>query len=321
MIKLKYFDASVVNTHLNLLTPHVLERLRTLQSDKLEVVNVVNTPFLEDLILYLQLNVTEILQARPAGLRRIIARTAKEFKALDRVLVKSAQSRSGQEKDLVAGLFWVFDYKAFCNRPHPTWNAYALVEKHQLRICPYCHASHLNFHIHETKDMRPPLDHFYPRSRYPYLSISLYNLIPSCYQCNSSVKGAKNPLIEKLRHPFELNETDIKFRLLSADPALPLPMDKMVQSKHIKIEVASLAPRSLPSVEFFILQDRYQWYTPEIAEVHARVLSQRDKSGVLGRLVSHKRYVYGFNEKKARQHALGKCIKDIADGLTSSYSP
>jgi hypothetical protein len=34
------------------------------------------------------------------------------------------------------------------------------------------------------------LDHFIPKSKFPYFALSLYNLIPSCYSCNSKFKGA-----------------------------------------------------------------------------------------------------------------------------------
>jgi len=41
-----------------------------------------------------------------------------------------------------------------------------------------------NTHDHFT------LDHFLPQSIYPFLSLCLYNLIPSCYSCNSKFKKA-----------------------------------------------------------------------------------------------------------------------------------
>lgn len=35
------------------------------------------------------------------------------------------------------------------------------------------------------------LDHFLPQYNFQYLSLSLYNLVPSCYSCNSKFKGKK----------------------------------------------------------------------------------------------------------------------------------
>lgn len=34
------------------------------------------------------------------------------------------------------------------------------------------------------------LDHFIPKTKFPYFALSLYNLVPSCYPCNSKFKGA-----------------------------------------------------------------------------------------------------------------------------------
>ncbi len=41
-----------------------------------------------------------------------------------------------------------------------------------------------NTHNHFT------LDHVLPKSKYPYLSLCLYNLVPSCFSCNSKFKKA-----------------------------------------------------------------------------------------------------------------------------------
>jgi len=56
--------------------------------------------------------------------------------------------------------------------------------------CFYCNK---DFITNFDKTSTFQLDHFYDKSTYPYLALSLYNLIPSCSTCNSSkVKGSKN---------------------------------------------------------------------------------------------------------------------------------
>lgn len=52
-----------------------------------------------------------------------------------------------------------------------------------------------NTHNHFT------LDHVLPQSKYPYLALCLYNLVPSCYSCNSKFKKAIN---------FSIND-DLKY--------------------------------------------------------------------------------------------------------------
>lgn len=85
-----------------------------------------------------------------------------------------------------------------------------------IKTCPYCNAM---LAINVDKKARYQLDHFYPKSRYPYLSISLFNLIPSCNNCNH-IKGDKDvTLIENFHlysnkpakeiFKFELNSVDV----------------------------------------------------------------------------------------------------------------
>ncbi len=61
-------------------------------------------------------------------------------------------------------------------------DAYKISNFIGLKVCPYCNAS-LTVNIKKNKP-RYQLDHFFPISKYPYLAISFFNLIPSCGQCN-----------------------------------------------------------------------------------------------------------------------------------------
>ena len=59
-----------------------------------------------------------------------------------------------------------------------------------LRYCPYCNADLVYTIKCDDKDKpyKSAFDHFYPQSRYPFLGLSLYNLIPACDRCNSKFK-------------------------------------------------------------------------------------------------------------------------------------
>lgn len=76
----------------------------------------------------------------------------------------------------------------------------------RVRYCPYCNAETVyafNFRkdgkLHLAKSA---FDHFYPRSRYPFLGLSLYNLIPSCTRCNSSFKHEDYQAVREMAHPY-----------------------------------------------------------------------------------------------------------------------
>lgn len=71
------------------------------------------------------------------------------------------------------------------------WNAYIFVLMSGIRVCPYCNRQYITPLFTLTSQMRADIDHFLPKSKYPYFSMSLYNLIPVCKSCNSSLKGTK----------------------------------------------------------------------------------------------------------------------------------
>lgn len=87
------------------------------------------------------------------------------------------------------------------------------IKNRKLKICPYCGISIIE--SIEAKDnyvIKPHIDHFLPKSIYPFLALSFYNLIPSCPECNMVPnKGDKDPLsidrkILHLMNPYGFNE-------------------------------------------------------------------------------------------------------------------
>lgn len=61
-----------------------------------------------------------------------------------------------------------------------------LSKKLNVKTCPYCNQSFTLFVCDGDKQSYAEFqfDHFFDKSRYPYLSMSLYNLIPACGNCN-----------------------------------------------------------------------------------------------------------------------------------------
>lgn len=86
-------------------------------------------------------------------------------------------------------MFKIFNYKEFISFKTDNWSAYALLKELNINTCPYCNRNFIQTYIYDKNNkMRAEIDHFYPKSKYPYLSVSLYNFIPSCHICNSSFK-------------------------------------------------------------------------------------------------------------------------------------
>ena len=70
-----------------------------------------------------------------------------------------------------------------------------------LVYCPYCNRHPLEAYPSDGKTHKGPLDHFYDKDRYPYLALSIYNLIPVCDQCNHE-KWTKRTSLNSHSHPF-----------------------------------------------------------------------------------------------------------------------
>lgn len=58
-------------------------------------------------------------------------------------------------------------------------------------MCPYCNRNYISVVIDDESEdekkkfkTRPPLDHFFNKSKYPFLAVSMRNLVPSCGVCN-----------------------------------------------------------------------------------------------------------------------------------------
>jgi len=87
------------------------------------------------------------------------------------------------------------------------WNAYKICDKIKLSVCPYCNRQYVFtiFDNNRNGEVRPQLDHFYVKSKYPFLSCSFYNLIPSCPTCNLGKNDNGDDTIYPYIHEFGEN--------------------------------------------------------------------------------------------------------------------
>lgn len=90
--------------------------------------------------------------------------------------------------------------------------SYKLVRTINRNTCVYCNRQYA-FNIEKdggsndaNRYARPALDHWFPESVYPLLSLSLYNLIPSCTICNSSAKGDTIFRLTTHVHPYNTTQ-------------------------------------------------------------------------------------------------------------------
>ncbi|WP_276978913.1 HNH endonuclease [Flavobacterium filum] len=114
------------------------------------------------------------------------------------------------------------------------------------------------------------LDHILPKNKFPFLSLSLFNLVPSCYSCNSKFKNQReftiNKELEKISptsDKFELNELiKFKMRFDICDNKFEEKIKKIKEIKDVIIEIEN--KDNLYTVDEFIeifkLRPRYEFH-------------------------------------------------------------
>jgi len=105
----------------------------------------------------------------------------------------------------------IFKYTGnFATKSTP-YSAYNLAANLNINTCVYCNRIYTKTVINPHKITRPEFDHWYPKSTYPLLALSFYNLIPSCHICNSSVKSNTLMNTTDFLHPYIPEDIDLKF--------------------------------------------------------------------------------------------------------------
>ncbi|MFT4170414.1 MAG: hypothetical protein QM653_14950 [Dysgonomonas sp.] len=106
----------------------------------------------------------------------------------------------------------LFDYDTVIN--NNSGIGYDLAKTLNINTCTYCNRMYTLTVTknNKTVGIRPQFDHWFPRSIYPLLALSYYNLIPSCNLCNSSLKGQTDFALKKYLHPYIIKNTGFNFR-------------------------------------------------------------------------------------------------------------
>jgi len=274
------------------------------------------------LIDHLKKSLRVVLLGSPAEIETFASDVVNRFSAFSSYAAsrkKSIYPNNDKHKNTLTIINACFDYEWF-SRQANGWGAYALVQAYNVRICPYCQANHVNLHVKKAKgaqgtaafQLRPPLDHYLPKSIYPYLAVSLSNLVPSCAQCNSGVKTAGDPRGKGFAHPLDATKISVQF---SSKGTLRQNLNGLLHADDVVLTLTGLDGPSVNHLKEFRLRERYDWYRHEVKDLLDRDEQHRDLNGKLRSVIARELYVLGFLEANAEKRALGLCLRDIYSEL------
>jgi len=190
--------------------------------------------------------------------------------------------------------------------------------------CPYCNCDSMDIiefdrlNGEESQQALLDLDHFLPQSKFPFLALSLFNLVPSCHNCNSRLKRDIEFRLETHIHPY-LNafEDHFKFFLETpyydgiTDEELEIICENRNHSVFPKNSIADLRllsryHSSRPEIHRmlrWLSTDRYQFMANLFGEAEAENQKQLDYNAT----------GIPLNRSEISKYNLGKLKVDIHD--------
>lgn len=234
---------------------------------------------------------------------KMLERSARQFARFDRHFIKRFGEKSPEYKSWIKGkkkVASLFNYDAFSVgkklvaeqenntwyfhwAENPQWSGWHFLKQLGSATCSYCNSDGV-FTIEcdqrgnkYKKLKKSELDHFWPRALFPFLGLSLYNLVPSCTRCNRNFKGEELPwgMVQPYRDDFHAGA---KFYVVFKDHKSILQpndtrVDVIIDRPNVSPHVVTLTERAKRSAEFFHLEEVYnQVYELEVTDVVRKVL-------------------------------------------------
>ena len=257
-------------------------------------------------------------------------------------------------------LLWVFNYDAFrdgrmlVKKTHElpdyyswvnnvdVWGGWKFLETLGVKTCCYCNAETVFALLlrkkkpgedkisHTAEDYKKSaLDHFFGHEEYPFLGISLYNLIPACTRCNTNFKNAKPMHFGRITHPYcdDFNEA-VKF--------MPVIQDEKAfyecKSEDVAVHLArrhggsewdDAVSKANSFADFFHLEDVYnQLYRDDIADTlrRAQLLPKdyvsdlkRNYPGIQQSVLDRIEWGVSLKPEDINKHVLSKLTIDLVN--------
>lgn len=152
----------------------------------------------------------------------------------------------------------IFNYSGYRTKT----NFMEYFKKLGIKSCPFCNNNYIYFYEKDAGQYNTlaTLEHYYPKAKYPHLSLSFYNLIPSCSTCNSKFKGNVTHEGEILHPYYEDFDDKAKFSV-GVDS---LPIHKSIQ---LSVKLESNDNRCKKSIDRFQLDKIYTQHSDIAQEI------------------------------------------------------
>jgi|JI6StandDraft_1071083.scaffolds.fasta_scaffold26563_3 hypothetical protein len=230
------------------------------------------------------------------------------------------------KKSHKARLVKIFNYKLFSDKPtNKRYCLYNLADKLNINTCVYCNRQYTNTieQVNKTGTKyitRPQFDHFLCQKEFPLFGLSFYNLVPSCYICNATLKRDKVFSCKTHFHPYVRGFNKIvTFNYKPKNTGAILGLNNDLEFKFDK--TSQIADKNISAFQLkAIYKDSHQDYASEILykifkNNYAYLNSLRKTFHGTETIDDFYRIVFAnyYDEKEFSKRPLSKLTRDIFD--------
>lgn len=207
-------------------------------------------------------------------------------------------------------------------------DAYKLAKIINVSVCPYCNEQYTyTVYSEDGKELsRPEFDHFKAKTEYPEYQLSLFNLVPSCHICNSTLKRQIKVDESNYLNPYKKDfDSIVKFELIlkGTDYLSEEDFDITFKMKNKTSTDNRLAENN---IEVFKLKERYVFHKNEVikiakaAKYYNRLKKKEIEDLVLGTDLPLETILFPDMNCEINQTSLGKLKRDISRKFMAAQS-
>lgn len=224
-----------------------------------------------------------------------------------------------KEKELKKFIGKYTNYKNFSRDKE---RAYLYTKEIGINVCPYCNINYTyTVYTHSKQTIiRPDIDHFESQSgdKENKKTLDIYNLVPSCQQCNSRLKRDKDFTELSHIHPYK-EDFDSVIRI-----AIDIVNVDIMNEDNFNIDFIQhdnknhkLNNKAKNNINDFKLLERYQYHKKDVIDIFHKIkFYHQHRTNEIDRLIDIKNPHLGnilFSDENCdiNSTSLGKLKRDI----------
>lgn len=180
------------------------------------------------------------------------------------------------DKTFLKKLRGAFNYDGFRNKELVKWS-----QMINVKVCPYCNHEYTLYVGSGVKYALHQFDHFYSKADYPWLSMCMYNLVPSCSVCNHK-KSAVG--LSRTINPYDNDLNDkYSFHVSNSNALMSGRMPNDADQVSIELICSSANKMDVKDMDStFLLTNRYGRHKDIVSEIYDKVYCEKYYKHITG---------------------------------------